>query len=120
MWWGHLKKAKHLDQNKVSWRQFKGYFQEKYLSKHYYEMNMKEFFGLKLGSMTMDGYEKRFFEFLNYAALIKDEKVKIQRFMSGLPSFYSDNIHYDNPETLEKSIRIASHIYEKSRGRPVF
>jgi hypothetical protein len=34
MWWDHLKKPKHLDERKVSWRQFKGYFQKKYLSKH--------------------------------------------------------------------------------------
>jgi hypothetical protein len=30
MWWDHLKKAKHLDEKRISWRQFKGYFQEKY------------------------------------------------------------------------------------------
>jgi hypothetical protein len=34
MWWDHLKKPKHLDERKVSWRQFKGYFQKKYLSEH--------------------------------------------------------------------------------------
>jgi hypothetical protein len=37
MWWDHLKQAKYLDEKKVSWRELKGYFQEKYLSKHYYE-----------------------------------------------------------------------------------
>jgi hypothetical protein len=30
MWWDHLKKAKHIDEKRVSWRKFKGYFQEKY------------------------------------------------------------------------------------------
>jgi hypothetical protein len=45
---------------------------------------MKEFFELKLGSMTMDEYEKWFFELLKYVDFIKDEKVKIQRFLSGL------------------------------------
>jgi hypothetical protein len=37
---------------------------------------MKEFFELKLGSMTMDEYEKRFFELLNYVEFIKHEKFK--------------------------------------------
>jgi hypothetical protein len=41
---------------------------------------MKELFELKLGTMTMDKYEKRFFELLKYVDFIKDEKVKIQRF----------------------------------------
>jgi hypothetical protein len=56
---------------------------------------MKEFFELNLGNMTMDEYDRRFLEFLRYVGFIKDDKVKIQRFMSRLPSFYSDNIHYD-------------------------
>jgi hypothetical protein len=42
--------------------------------------------------MTMDGYEKSFIELLKYVGFIKDEKVKIQRFLGGLPSFYSDKI----------------------------
>jgi predicted AlkP superfamily phosphohydrolase/phosphomutase len=105
MWWDQLKQAKNLDDKIISWRQFKGYFQEKYLSKHYYERKMKEFFELKLGTMTMEEYKKRFFELLKYVDFIKVEKVKIQIFMSGLPSFYSDKIQYDNPKTLEETIR---------------
>jgi hypothetical protein len=54
----------------------------------------------------MNEYEKRFFELLKYVEFIKDEKVKIQRFLSGLPSFYSENIQYDNSRNLEESIRI--------------
>jgi hypothetical protein len=38
---------------------------------------MKYFFELKLGSMTMDENEKRFFELLKYVDFIKDENVKI-------------------------------------------
>jgi hypothetical protein len=120
IWWDHIKQAKHLDEKKVSWRRFKEYFQEKYVSEHYYERNMKEFFELKLGSMTMDEYEKRFFELLKYVDFIKDEKFKIQTVLIGLPSFYSDKIQYDNLGTLEEAIRRAKHLYEHSRGRSVF
>jgi hypothetical protein len=81
---------------------------------------MKDFFELKLGTMTMEEYEKWFFELLKYVDFIKDEKVKIQRFMSGLPSFYNDKIQYDNPKTLEETIRRARNLYEHSKGRPVF
>jgi hypothetical protein len=51
-----------------------------------------EFFELKLGSMTIDEYERRFLELLKYVAFIKDEQVKIQRYLSGFPSFISDKI----------------------------
>jgi hypothetical protein len=80
---------------------------------------MKDFFELKLVTMTMEEYEKRFFEFLKYVDFIKDDKFKIQRFMSGLPSFYSDNIQYDNRNTLEETIRIKRNLYEKSKGKLV-
>jgi hypothetical protein len=47
-------------------------------------------------------------------------KSKSKYFLSGLPSFYSDKIHYDNPGTLEEAIRREKHLYEQSRGRPIF
>jgi hypothetical protein len=81
---------------------------------------MKELFELKLGIMTMDDYEKRFFELSKYVDFIKDEMVKIQRFLSGLPSFYSDKIQYDNLETLKETIRRVRHLYEQRRGRSIF
>jgi hypothetical protein len=79
---------------------------------------MKEFFELKLERMTMDEYEMGFFELLKYVGFIKEEKFKIQIFFSGLPSFYSEKIHYDNLGTLEESIRRENHLYEKRGGRP--
>jgi len=114
------KQAKHLDEKKVSWRKLKGYFQEKYLFENYYDRKMKYFFELKLGSMTMDEYEKIFFELLKYVDFINDEKVKIQRFFSGLPYFYSDKIQYHNPKTLEETIRRENHIYEQRKQSLVF
>jgi hypothetical protein len=58
----------------------------------YYDKNMQDLFELKLGNMTMDGYERKFLELLRYMIFIRDEKVKIQRFLSGIPSFYKDKI----------------------------
>jgi hypothetical protein len=57
----------------VTWREFNRYFQNKYLTKQYYDREMKEFFELKLGSMTIDEYERIFLELLNYVPFIKDE-----------------------------------------------
>jgi hypothetical protein len=111
MWWDQLKQANNLDEKRILWRNFKGYFQEKYLSEHYYERKMKEFFELNLGTMKMHEYEMRFFELLNNVDFIKDEKVKIQMFLSGLPSFYNDNIQYDNPKNLEEIIRREMYLY---------
>ena len=79
---------------------------------------MKEFFELKIESMVIDENERRFLELLKYIAFIKDEKVKIQRYLSGLPSFISDKIQNNDPETLEETIRRYKFLYDKHKGRP--
>ena len=95
----------HIKEKNVTWREFKKYFEKKYLIKRYYDKKMKEFFELKLGSMTIDEYERRFLELLKYVSFIKDDTVKIQRYLSGLTSFISEKIRYDDPKTLEDTIR---------------
>jgi hypothetical protein len=54
---------------------------------------------------------------LKYVDFIKDEKVKIKSIISGLPSFYTDKIQYDNPNTLEETIRRERNLYEQRKGR---
>jgi hypothetical protein len=46
-----------------------------------------------------------FLELLKYVPFIKDETVKIQRYLSGLPPSISDKIQYDDPKTMEETIR---------------
>jgi hypothetical protein len=81
---------------------------------------MKDFFELNLGIMTIDNYERIFLELLKYVAFIKDEKVKIKRYLSGIPSFISDKIQYDEPKTLEEIIRRDECIYDQKKGRLIF
>jgi hypothetical protein len=81
---------------------------------------MKEFFEFKLGSMTIDEYERKCLELLKYVSFIKDETVKIQRYLSGLPSFISDKIQYDDPKTLEETIRRDKCLYNHQKSRPNF
>jgi hypothetical protein len=53
---------------------------------------MQDLFELRLGSMTVIEYEHNSLGLMTYVGFIKDEKVKIQRFLSGFLSFYKDNI----------------------------
>jgi len=108
--------VQHIDEKKVTWSEFKRYFQKKYLTKRYYDRKMKDFFKLNLGSMTIDEYKIIFLELLNYVPFIKDEQVNIQRYLSGIPSFISENIQYDDPKTLEESIKSAKYLCEQQRG----
>jgi hypothetical protein len=57
-----------------------------------------------------------FLELLRYAGYIKEEKVMIQRFLSGFPAFYRDKIQFDEPNTLEETIRKAKYLYDQSKG----
>ena len=52
----------------------------------------------------MEEYANKFLELLRYVRYIRDEKVKIQRFLSGLPQAYIDRIKFYEPRTLEEAI----------------
>ena len=54
---------------------------------------------------------------MRYVWYIRDEKVKIQWFPSGLPQAYKDRIEFYEPRTLEEAIRKAKYCYEQSKGK---
>jgi hypothetical protein len=60
----------------------------------------------------MEEYEKKFLELLRYVDFIRDNKMKIQRFLSGFPSFCKDKIQFYEPRTLEESIIKNKYLYE--------
>jgi hypothetical protein len=64
--------------------------------------------------MTIDEYERKFLEMLKYVSFIKYEQVKIQRYLSGFPSFINDKIQYDDPKILEETIRRDKCLYDKT------
>jgi len=65
---------------------------------------VKEFYELKMGSMTNDEYANRFLELLRYVPYLIEEKAKIQRSISGLPVVVKDKIEFDEPRSLEEAI----------------
>lgn len=48
-----------------------------------------------MGSMTDEEYMTKFLELLRYVPYLKDEKDKFQRFFSGVPLAFRDQIEYD-------------------------
>ena len=63
----------------------------------------------------MEEYANKFLELLRYVRYIKDEKVKIQRFLSGLPQSYKDRIEFYEPRTLEEAKKKISTTMRKER-----
>jgi hypothetical protein len=120
MWWDQFVQEQHISEKYTTWKEFKRYFEKKYLTKRYYDRKMEEFFELKLGNMTIDEYEQRFLELLKYVPFIKDEVVKIQRYLSGLPPSIGDKIKYDDPKTMEETIRWEKCLYEQQREMHTF
>jgi hypothetical protein len=82
MWRDHLVQVQHIKEKSFTLREFKKYFEKKYLTKRYYDKKIKDLFELKLGSITIDEYERRFLELLKYVSFIKNETVKIHRYLS--------------------------------------
>ena len=66
----------------------------------------------------MEEYANKLLELLRYVRYIRDEKVKVQCFLSGLPQSYKDRIEFYEPRTLEEATRKAKYFYEQSKGKP--
>ena len=90
MWWDQFVQVQHIDERKVTWREFQRYFQKKYLTKRYYDRKMKELFEINIGIMTIDKYEIIFLDLLKYVPFFKDEQVKFHRYLSGFPSVINE------------------------------
>ena len=55
--------------------------------------------------MTMEDLTNKFLELLRFVSYIKEEKVKVQWFLSCLPESYKYRIEFDNPKTLDEVLR---------------
>ena len=64
----------------------------------------------------MEEYANKFLEILRYVIYIKDDKVKIQCFLSGIPQAYIDMIEFDDPRMLEEAIKKAKYCYDQNKG----
>ena len=65
--------------------------------------------------MKDEEYMTKFLELLSYVSYLKDEKTKVQRFISGLPSKFNYSIEYDEPWSLEEVIRKLQHCSKQSK-----
>jgi len=75
--------------------EFERLFQKNYLFEIYYDDRENEFYELNMGSMTNEEDTNIFLELLRYVPYLKDAKEKIQKFISGLPAAYRDQIEFE-------------------------
>ena len=73
-WWRDLKHTKKDELREIHWDTFEKFFQEKYMSKRFFDRKVKEFHELHMGSMTMDTFINIFLDMLHYVPYIKEEK----------------------------------------------
>ena len=55
-----------------------------------------------------------------YVRYIRDDKVKIHHFLSGIPQAYKDMIEFDESQTLKVAIRKAKYSYDQNKRKPDF
>jgi len=96
----------------MEWLEFNKYFEKQYLSEKYYETKTKEFYELRLGQMSMDDIINKFLDILILLPCIKEDKVKIQSFLSYLPQYYKEKIELDNLKSLNEVFRKERMCYE--------
>ena len=104
IWWEDLSNAKAIQERELPWDEFEKYLRDKYMSARYYNSKVKVFHELKLAKLILHEYTNKLLEILRCVPYIKDEKVKIHRYLSGLPQSFKDRIKFDEPKTLEDTI----------------
>jgi hypothetical protein len=113
IWWEDLMLANSVKEKCMEWLDFKKYFKKHYLSESNYERKTNEFYELRLGQMTVDDMIHIFLELLRFVPYIREDKVKIHRFLSCLPQSYKDKIEFDNPKSLSEVFRKARMCYDQ-------
>jgi hypothetical protein len=77
---------------------------------------MHEFFEIILRNMTMEEYENNILELLRYVGYIKEDKVKIQRFLSGFHAFYKYKIHLMSLRLLKRQLGMPNTCMTKEKA----
>jgi len=78
---------------------------------------VREFHELKLGQYTIDYFVNKFMSLLRYVPYLKEKKAKIQRFINCLPFSYKERIEFDQPKTMDKTIRKAKLYFNQSKKK---
>eukprot|EP00253_Pinus_taeda_P016566 PITA_16566 len=65
----------------------------------------------------MDEFITRFTSLLRYVPYIREEKAKVQRFVSSLPPYMRERIEFDNPKSMDEVIRKARICYQQSKQK---
>jgi len=60
IWSEYVKHVRDIRTDELSWHEFKRLFRKKYLSERYYDSKAKEFYEIKMGSMTYEEYMIKF------------------------------------------------------------
>eukprot|EP00253_Pinus_taeda_P013044 PITA_13044 len=117
LWWEEIKIVKGLSEQNITWEKFQKYFKERYLTERFYDEKAREFHDLRLGQQSMDEFINRFTSLLCYVPYIKEEKAKVQRFVSSLPAYIRERIEFDNPRTMDEAIRKARICYQQNKQK---
>eukprot|EP00253_Pinus_taeda_P017453 PITA_17453 len=117
LWWEEVKIVKGVTEQNITWDNFQKFFKERYLPERFYDEKAREFHDLRLGQQTMDEFITRFTSLLRYVPYIREEKVKVQRFVSSLPPYMRERIEFDNPKSMDEVIRKARICYQQGKQK---
>eukprot|EP00253_Pinus_taeda_P012142 PITA_12142 len=117
LWWEEVKIVKGVTEQSITWDSFQRFFKERYLTERFYDEKAREFHDLRLGQQTMDEFITRFTSLLRYVPYIREEKAKVQRFVSSLPPYMRERIEFDNPKSMDEVIRKARICYQQSKQK---
>lgn len=111
-WWRLEEQKLHLDISMVTWELFLDRFRARFLSDHWRQRRADEFHDLRQLSMSVEQYERRFYELKQYAGISHDEGMLVQHFVRGLNAQISGGVRVFQPKTMEVAVEKARLVEE--------
>eukprot|EP00253_Pinus_taeda_P017212 PITA_17212 len=109
IWWEDVKNVKGIHEEDLTWNAFGRLFKENYFFERYYNDKSKEFYELRMCSMTKDEYTSRFFEALRPFKIL--EKIGQVAYQLALPPIVKFH-HVFHISLLKKFIKDVDHVID--------
>ena len=109
--WEEVKIVWGVSEQSITWEKLQKCFKERYLTEWFYDKKAMEVQNLWLGQQIMDDFITWFTFLLWYVPYVREEKAKVQQFVSSLPMAIRERIEFDNPKMMDEVIRKARICY---------
>jgi hypothetical protein len=116
-WWRMEEDKLQVTINTISWELFLESFKDRFMSDQWRQGRVEEFHHLKQANMSVEEYERKFYELKPFSGFKDDGPILVQHFIRGLNNLISGEVAVLEPQNLRDAITKAYLVERKIKGR---